>query len=346
MKNKAKYFNVKLGKAIIVFPSFFVLFLVQSCTKEPRELEVQLTYPSYFPSPVYPFADNEISNAKFRLGKKLFFDPILSIDSTVSCASCHSLVHAFADHNKPLSNGVGNALGTRNAPSIVNMIWSPSFMWDGGVNHLDVFSVAPITNPLEMKESIAHVIHKLKNNSAYQDLFQKAFGEGEINDQKMLRALSIYMALIVSDKSKYDYVRQGKDVFTADEKAGYELFTQKCASCHKEPMFTDYSYRNNGLDTAFLDLGRGRITLNPLDNGKFKVPTLRNIDLTYPYMHDGRFWSLNQVLDHYNAGIKHSETLDSTLQNGIPLTSNQKNKLIKFLKTLTDYKLLSNNLFY
>jgi cytochrome c peroxidase len=152
--------------------------------------------------------------------------------------------------------------------------------------------------------------------------------------------------MMVSCNSKYDKVRQGKVSFSSDEADGYELFKQKCASCHSEPLFTNYQFVNNGLDSIFSDLGRGKITFNANDNGKFKVPSLRNVELTYPYMHDGRFWSLNDVLDHYDHGIKSSSTLAPSLQNGIPLTVNEKTKLIAFLKTLTDYDLLGNSLFY
>jgi cytochrome c peroxidase len=219
-------------------------------------------------------------------------------------------------------------------------------MWDGGVNHIEVFSVAPITNPLEMNETMSNVISKLNNSSEYKNLFKIAYGIDNITDQAMLRALTMYMSMMVSCNSKYDKVRQGKVSFSTDEADGYELFKQKCASCHSEPLFTNYQFVNNGLDSIFSDLGRGEITFNANDNGKFKVPSLRNVELTYPYMHDGRFWSLNDVLDHYDHGIKSSSTLAPSLQNGIPLTVNEKTKLIAFLKTLTDYDLLGNSLFY
>jgi cytochrome c peroxidase len=328
----------------------FLLILgltIISCHKKNEDdLAFQLTYPSYFPTPVYEFENNELTKARFDLGKKLFFDKQLSSNGTISCNSCHAQGHAFADHNVSLSEGVNGAIGTRNSPSLSNMIWSPSFMWDGGVNHIEVFSVAPITNPLEMNETMSNVISKLNNSSEYKNLFKIAYGIDNITDQAMLRALTMYMSMMVSCNSKYDKVRQGKVSFSSDEADGYELFKQKCASCHSEPLFTNYQFVNNGLDSIFTDLGRGEITFNANDNGKFKVPSLRNVELTYPYMHDGRFWSLNDVLDHYDHGIKSSSTLAPSLQNGIPLTVNEKTKLIAFLKTLTDYDLLGNSLFY
>jgi cytochrome c peroxidase len=322
----------------IVYLSF--LFLLAACNKDKEEV-FALSYPDYFPTPVYSFENNELTKDKFELGRKLFYDGILSSDNTVSCGTCHSQVHGFADHNVNFSTGVNNLKGTRNSPAISNMIWSPSFMWDGGVNHIEVFSVAPITNPLEMNETMENVINKLNASASYRSAFKKAYGTETITDQLMLRALTSYMAMLVSSNSRYDQFRQGKAIFTPQEVEGLQLFEQKCASCHTAPLFTNYTFQNNGLDSDFTDLGRGRITLDEADNGKFKVPSLRNVELTYPYMHDGRFWSLEQVLDHYDHGIKQSATLSNQLSSGIPMTTEEKQKIILFLKTLTDYKVIS-----
>lgn len=326
----------------------FILFLLTilfSCHKDETD-EFKISYPDYFPTPVYNFENNDLTKERFELGRKLFYDGILSSDNTISCGSCHAPGHGFADHNVNFSLGVNNAVGTRNAPTITNMLWSPSFMWDGGVNHIEIFSVGPITNPLEMNESMAHVVEKLNANAAYKDAFKKAYNADIITDQLMLRALTQFMGMLVSCNSKYDQYRQGKVSLTSNELAGLELFRQKCASCHTEPIFTNHTYENNGLDSVFTDLGRGRITLDNADNGKFKVPTLRNIELTYPYMHDGRFWTLDQVLNHYQSGIKNSSTLNPTLQGGISMTNDEKQKIITFLKTLTDNDLISDIMFY
>ena len=320
-----------LVKMKYFFLSILVLTIISCKKKNDDDLAFQLIYPSYFPTPVYNFKNNELTKEKFELGRKLFYDGILSSDNSVSCGTCHSQVHGFADHNVNFSSGVNNLKGTRNSPAITNMIWSPSFMWDGGVNHIEVFSVAPITNPVEMNETMSNVISKLNNNNEYKNLFKIAYGIDNITDQAMLRALTIY-----------DKVRQGKVSFSTDEAEGYELFKQKCASCHSEPLFTNYQYKNNGLDSIYTDLGRGRITFNANDNGKFKVPSLRNVELTYPYMHDGRFWTLEQVLELYNSGIKHSATLAPELANGLPMTADEKKKIIAFLKTLTDYTIISD----
>ena len=326
---------------------FIILAGLFACKKEITSTEwVGLTYPSYFPDPIYKFTNNELTIQRFALGKKLFFDKNLSLDGTISCATCHAQSHGFADHNVSFSTGVGGAIGTRNSPSIANMVWSPSFMWDGGVNHIEVFSVAPITNPLEMKETMAHVISKLNSDPNYRLLFKLAYGDSKINDQSMLRALTAYMSMIVSCNSKYDKVKQGKASFTSIESEGYNVFQAKCASCHTEPLFTNYAYVNNGLDSIFTDLGRARITFNDSDKGKFKVPSLRNVTLTYPYMHDGRFWTLDQVLDHYSEGIKPSSTLHPSLVGGIPLSPDEKSAIKAFLGTLKDNELLNNRLFY
>lgn len=326
-----------------VFLLLGILTLIACRKPEVQQVEsFGFRQPSYFPDPVYSFGQNQITKEKYELGRALFFSPILSSDNTISCASCHDQPHAFADHNVAFSSGVNGQIGTRNAPAIFNLAWQPHFMWDGGVNHLEVFSVAPITNALEMNESMASVIEKLNASEYWKSRFKTAYNADHITDQMMLRALTQYMLLIISDRSKYDEVRKGKAQFTEQEQSGYNLFLNKCASCHTEPLFTDHSFRNNGLDQQFSDAGRALITQNDQDNGKFKVPTLRNVMLTYPYMHDGRFYTINDVLEHYSTGVQHSATLDPVLENGIPLTQQNKEDLKAFLRTLTDDVMLAD----
>jgi len=322
-----------------------VLVIVVGCRKDKVEQIVPFGFeaPDYFPEVQYSFENNDVTQKRFALGKKLFFDPILSSDNTISCASCHAQVHAFADHNVALSTGVEGRLGKRNSPSIANMAWSPSFMWDGGVNHIEIFSLAPITDTNEMNETMSNVIDKLNALPKYRNHFKKAYGVDEINDQVLFRALTNYMMMIVSDNSKYDQWIKGQTDLTQEEHAGRELFEEKCSSCHSGALQTDYSFRNNGLYATFEDLGRGRITLDAADNGKFKVPSLRNAMLTYPYMHDGSIYSIRDVLDHYAGGIVSSPTLDESLTNGIPMTETEKDQIVAFLETLTDYELLGAN---
>jgi cytochrome c peroxidase len=329
----------------IPFIIFSFLFIAISCKKTEITLETaKLSFyqPSDFPEPVYNLDQNPITKEKFDLGKELFYSTILSSDNSISCGTCHAQTHAFADHNIALSLGVGGLEGLRNAPPIFNMAWQPYFMWDGGVNHLEIFSLAPIINPLEMNETMTNVIQKLNASNYWQNRFNKAFGSTEITDQKLFLALTQYMLMLVSDQSQYDKVKRGKANFTADQQAGYDLFVQKCSSCHKEPLFTDYSFRNNGLDLLSADEGRALITQDPIDKGKFKVPTLRNILITYPYMHDGRFFTIDQVLEHYNSGVKNHENLDPNLQNGIPLSTQDKTYLKKFFETLTDFSMMDD----
>lgn len=336
--------NRSFYKQLLLPAAFATGSLLVSCNKPKIEKAEPwgFNYPSYFPAPVYNFTGNALNYDRYTLGRALFYDPVLSSDSTVSCASCHEQPHAFAGHNLPLSTGVNGLLGTRNSPALFNLAWSPSFMWDGGINHIEVMPVAPITNPVEMNETMANVITKLQASERYRALFKKAYGSSEITDQKLLKAFAQYLCMIISDGSKYDRVKRGETSFSDTELAGYNLFVQKCSQCHTEPLFTDHQYRNNGLDATFADEGRALITQLSEDLGKFKVPSLRNVELTYPYMHDGRFYTLHQVLDHYTSGIQQSATLDPLLTNGIALSNTEKQQLIAFLKTLTDYELLNN----
>lgn len=323
----------------------FGLLVLSSCRKDVIEkiTPFEFNAPEYFPALQYNFVNNEVTKERFELGKRLFFDGILSSDNSISCASCHAQVHAFADHNVALSTGVDGRQGLRNSPSVANLAWSPSFMWDGGVNHIEIFSVAPITDTNEMNETMQNVINKLNADFTYVQQFKAAYYVDEVTDQAMLRALTVYMMMIVSDQSKFDKWKKGETSLTVQESTGRILFEQKCSSCHSGSLQTNYTYRNNGLDSEFTDLGRGRITQDVNDYGKFKVPSLRNVLLTYPYMHDGRFLTIREVLDHYDTGIQQSSTLDPLLTNGIPMTEEEKDALIAFLETLTDYKLLDSH---
>jgi len=325
---------------------FFVSITIISCNKEeqtPSEFNLEL--PSYFPQTEYQFEANELTSDGFLLGKKLFFDPNLSKDGTISCASCHAPQNFFVDVNVPISFGVDGKQGTRNAPSLVNLLWNKSFMWDGGVNHIELSGLPALTDTNEMAETLANILDKLNNDSEYPYLFEQVFQEDEITDQQLFYAITQYTGSIISAGSKYDEVIKGENVFTTAENAGYEIFKANCASCHVEPLFTDYSYRNNGLASTS-DEGRERISLDSDDFSKFKVPTLRNVMHTAPYMHDGRISTIDDVLTHYATGIVQSVTLDPILINGISLTEADKTNLIAFLNTLTDEELIRNSKFY
>ena len=306
-------------------------------------LEV-LEYPDYFPAPAYDFSRNPLSTQKTELGRALFYDPIFSKDSTISCASCHSPYNAFAHTDHDLSHGINDEIGTRNAPALFNLAWQKSFMWDGAINHLDMQALAPISHPKEMGESIANVVRKLQAKAIYPHLFYKAFQDSMITGEHVLKALSQFQLTLVSADSKYDEVRKGNAEFSEQEKNGYALFKQNCNSCHAEPLFSNYGFANNGLsvDTTLNDFGKAAITHQTTDSLLFKIPSLRNLSFTAPYMHDGRFRKLNQVLNHYISGIQLHQTLSDPLKNPIKLTSNEKTDLLAFLLTLNDKTFVFN----
>lgn len=293
--------------------------------------------PGHFPKPVYDFRRNPLSAEAVALGRVLFYDPILSADSTISCASCHSPYNAFAHTDHDLSHGIGDQIGTRNAPALFNLAWQPAFMWDGAVNHLDVQALAPITHPKEMGEDLAHVVAKLRARPLYRRLFAGAFGDSVATGERLLKALSQFQLTLVSASARYDSVRAGAARFTAQEAQGYTLYRRHCSACHAEPLFSGYAFSRNGLliDTTLDDLGRMAITQQSADSLRFKVPSLRNLSYSYPYMHDGRFTRLGQVLQHYTRLQPHPG-LPAALQQPIALSADDKADLIAFLLTLND----------
>jgi len=305
------------------------------------------TIPKGWPQPVYDFKNNPLTKEGFELGRKLFYDESLSKDSTISCASCHQQFAAFATFDHNLSHGFNNSLTTRNAPSLQNLAWQKDFMWDGGINHLDVQPITPITADNEMGETLQNIIIKLKRDKQYRAMFKAAFGDETINTQRITKAISQYELMLISSNSKYDKVMRGEAGFILPEQLGYDIFKQKCISCHKEPFFTDFSFRNNGIttDTTLNDVGRMKITRDKNDSLKFKVPSLRNVAVTAPYGHDGRFFSLMNVFEHYRKNMKVSNTTDSILQHKMPLSNFEIGQLTAFLYTLTDSTFISNKMF-
>ncbi len=329
-----------LSKRLLSFCLFSLFFALLSFTGD----ELKLVVPEGWPQPVYDFSNNPLTSAGFQLGRQLFYDPLLSRDTTISCASCHLQATGFAHVDHALSHGIVGRIGHRNAPALMNLAWSSSFMWDGGVQHLDMQPISPITSPAEMDETMKNVVEKLNNTGKYRRMFHAAFGDSLATGQRTLQALSQFILLLNSANSKYDkFIRQEPGgEFNAQEMNGLAIFRQHCATCHTEPLFTSGGFANNGLpvDTALLDFGRLRITQHPQDSLLFKIPTLRNIQFTYPYMHDGRFKKLLEVVNHYTAGIQNSPTLDARLQTPIVLTHEQKIDLVAFLLTLTDREFL------
>lgn len=328
----------KRSCVIVVFVIAFFLISYKSIK------EIYFYVPKNWPKPSYNFALYPLSQEKIKLGRILFYDPILSRDNTISCASCHSQYTAFTHVDHDLSHGIEDRIGTRNSPALMNLAWHKSFMWDGSINHLDMQALAPISHPDEMGEKIEHVVVKLQQSKSYPHLFYEAFKDSLITGEHTLKAISQFMLTLISSESKYDSVMRKQRVFTEQEKNGYTLFKQNCSSCHTEPLFTNLRFENNGLplDKILKDYGRMALTHNPKDSLLFKIPSLRNIEFSYPYMHDGRFKTLSEVMNHYTKGIQHSATLAKQLNKELILTSNEKVDLIAFLLTLTDRKFLFN----
>ncbi|MBY0480571.1 MAG: cytochrome-c peroxidase [Chitinophagaceae bacterium] len=308
---------------------------------------LKLIVPKGWPAPIYDFKTNPLTQEGFDLGKKLFYDGRLSRDGKFSCGSCHQQFAAFTTMDHSLSHGFNNALTTRNAPALQNLAWQKTFMADGGITHLDLQPLAPITAENEMAETIENVINKLKSDKDYRKLFKAAFGNDTINTQRMGKALSQFMVLLVSSNSKYDRVMRGEDQFILPERLGYEIFNKKCINCHPAPFFTDFNFRNVGLavDDVLNDLGRMRVTRQSKDSLLFKVPSLRNVAVTAPYGHDGRFFSLINVFEHYRKNMVLGPTTDSLLKNRMPLTNYEIGQLRAFLNTLTDSAFLRDSRF-
>lgn len=294
--------------------------------------------PKGFPEPQYKFKNNPLTKEGFALGRKLFYEGRLSQDGNFPCASCHQQFAAFATYEHRLSHGFNSQFSFRNAPGLFNIAWQKELHWDGGINHIEVQPLAPITDPHEMAENLDSIVVRLKKDPGYKKMFAAAFGDAMINSQRILKALAQFTGSMISANSKYDRMKRGETVFNQYEQAGYIIFQQKCAICHQEPLFTDLSYRNTGLemDSTLLDFGRMRITGKKEDSLKFKVPSLRNVYLTFPYGHDGRFSTIAEVLDHYSGGVVAGPTTDPILKNGIALSEDDKFYITSFLGTLTD----------
>jgi cytochrome c peroxidase len=319
------------------------LLLFNACKKDdpatPSSL-VTMALPAHFPAPIYPFEKYPLDPKKVELGRKLFYDNGLSANNLVSCATCHKQEEAFADSGKALSEGINGMVGLRNSPSLVNLAWKPLFMSDGGIFNLELQPIAPLTDAHEMGSTLNAVLAYLNGQPIYVQEFREAFNQGSINSQQLLVSLAQFMATMVSWQSRYDLHYLGEtNVLSEREQLGLKLFKQHCSGCHKEPLTTDFSFRRNGLSVSENDLGRMRITLNAADRGKFMVPSLRNITLTGPYMHDGRIVDLEGVLNQY-MNPENTEGIDELIGEGILINEEEKVLIIEFLMTLKDDEFL------
>ncbi len=356
--------NFKKITSLLVLSGFIVL---TSCKKDPEPYVAEYDSTPYslqytnntLPVPNLP-SDNPLTIEKVELGRMLFYENQLSKDGSMNCATCHVQSDGFSDLNQ-FSTGVEGLQGGRQAMAIFNMAWNENgFFWDGRAELLRHQSILPIQDPLEMNETLENVISKLGSDTLYISQFKRAFDGGAITSLNISLALEAFMMSIVSDNSKYDRYLAGTETLTASEENGRVLFFAEyneffpatsgadCAHCHSGTNFENDQYMNNGLDTdgTMTDEGRQDATGDPNDKGKFKVTSLRNIAVTEPYMHDGRFSTLEEVIDHYNDGIQQSATLDpaldATTTTGLMLDATEKADLINFLKTLTDDSYLNN----
>ncbi|MBD0404246.1 cytochrome-c peroxidase [Flammeovirga sp. EKP202] len=335
--------NRILFSTLLIIPMLFLFSLKEN---DPEDEKVQFFVPQGWPAPHYDFSKNPLTKTGIHLGRKLFYDEKLSRDSTISCASCHLSYTGFTHIDHLLSHGIEGRIGYRNTQTIVNPAWQKTFMWDGSINHLDMQPLAPLQNESEMDNSLENIITYLKSSSEYRTLFAKVFQtEDPITVTNMQKSMSQFMLQFNSYNSKYDQVMRGEKgaKFTKKEEQGLEVFRNQCESCHKEPLFTDFSYRNNGLSVIpkLQDYGRYTVTGQSEDSLMFKVPSLRNVEVTFPYMHDGRYLTLDMAIHHYDYYIEDNPTLSKEIKS-IHLTEKDKKSLMAFLKTLTDKSFLRN----
>ena len=308
-----------------------------------------------FPIPDLP-TDNPLIEERIQLGRQLFHDPILSADATITCATCHTPEAAMSD-NLTKSVGIHNQLSRRHSMPLFNLAWKQQFFWDGRAPSLREQTLMPIEDPTEMGDSLPNVLNKLKADTNYPEQFAKAFKSGEINELNLSLALESFLLSLTSYDSKFDQAMQGKAELSEAEQRGFELFMTEfeprsgqfgadCFHCHGGALFTDNRFHDNGLESRNNDLGLAEVTQLRSDEHKFSTPSLRNVALTAPYMHDGRFKTLEEVIDHYSSGIHPRETLDPNLakhpSGGIPLSDNDKTALVAFLETLTDPQYLAD----
>lgn len=335
--------------------AMLVMVIVLNACDKPgpaiRQVPYPFRVPTHFPEPVFD-TENPASQAGVQLGRMLFYDKRLSANNQVSCASCHNPKLAFSDGVRLSNAGVSAAALLRHSPALFNLAWANNgLFWDGGATNLESQAFAPLTAHDEMAQDLNQLVTELQSVPEYVSGFHQAFNE-PVNAQNVAKALAQFERSLVSAGSKYDRYRLGinRETLTADELEGWKLVREKCQGCHAGELFTDQSYHNNGIDSDFSNTehegirqGRYRISYNTADLGKFKTPSLRNVAWTAPYLHDGRFITLEEVIEHYSTGIKGSATLSSALpEGGFGFSKKEKRQMIAFLHTLTDHSFIEN----
>lgn len=367
----------------ILLALFTALVALASCRRDqddpepPPSAHVGTPYNLVIPSNMPPMdipADNPLTIEGVALGRFLFYEKRLSGDNGMSCASCHAPSLAFSD-GKAVSKGIDSIAGTRSAMPLINLGYGQFFFWDGRASSIEQQILEPVQNPIEMHETWPSAMSKLQADAVYPTLFQRAFGTDQIDSLRVAKAIAQFIRTMVSGNSPFDKFRRGEATLPVDAQVGFDLFTKEggaigqiipvagstpvvgqggadCFHCHTEAagLFTDEQFHNNGLDTAFSDLGRAGVTNDPSDLAKFKTPTLRNIMVTAPYMHDGRFATIDQVLDHYNEGGHASPTVDPFMKFTDPemelgLSPTKRMQIKAFLNALTDEEFLTNPAF-
>lgn len=342
----------------------FSFFLLMNCTSKEEEIYTPIPYSLEIPTlfadkliaPVIP-ANNPLTVEGVALGKKLFFDKKLSGDETQSCASCHNPQKAFTD-NQQFSDGIDGFSGTRNTMPLFNLAWNfdERFAWDGKEFSLENQALEPVTNPLEMHANWTVIAVKLQQHAEYPTLFLQAFGTSKIDSALVTKAIAQFERTLISGTSKFDQYLRGEAALTPEEENGFNVFMDEakgdCFHCHgsnNNPIWSDNKFHNNGLDATFTDLGFGAVTGDPSGNGKFKSPSIRNLAFTAPYMHDGRFTTLEEVINHYSEGLQPSSTIDPLMkkvdQGGVALSTQDKADLKAFLLSLSDFEFINNPAF-
>lgn len=350
--------------------SLYIIFLTTSCQPDDKNglgdipyspTPFDLKIPSQFPKMDIP-ADNPMTTEGIALGRFLFYDKLLSSNGTMSCASCHLTKMNFTD-GKAVSKGVDNIEGRRSAMSLENVgFFNKGLFWDGRAKTLEEQALLPVEDPVELHNKWTQVVDKLKMHADYPTRFRKAFGitdASQITKEMAAKAIAQFERTLISGNAKVDKIFRKEDEFSDDEYSGYLLFFNaagapdaQCGHCHTTPFYNTNDYFNNGLDSVsnlanFKDLGRGVITKRELDNGKFRAPSLRNIELSAPYMHDGRFKTLEEVVEHYASGGHYSDNVDPFIPQiaTINLSVKQKKQIVLFMKTLTDTTFTNNPAF-
>ena len=340
---------------------FFIFLLINCSTKEaedvytptPAFLKIPELFQQKIIAPVIP-TSNPLTEEGIILGKKLFFEKLLSKDDTQSCATCHDPKKAFTDNDR-FSDGVDGKFGTRNSMPLFNLAWNfdERFTWDGKELSLERQALEPVRNPIEMHSKWTNIAQKLKDHPEYPTLFKQAFGTSKIDSTIITKALAQFERTLISGNSKFDQFLLGTIQLSPEEQNGFDVFMDEargdCFHCHgsnNNPLWTDNKFHNNGLDIILTDLGLGKVTGDPNDNGKFKTPSLRNLKFTAPYMHDGRFTTIEEVINHYSTGLKASPTIDPLMKKvnlgGVHISNKDKADLKAFLLSLSDNDFIIN----